>query len=114
MRKNFVPKYHYFTNGKDTVVAVASYAGKRVRGVAKCSEMDEFDLAKGEKLAAARCNLKIAKMREKNLQFRTQFQQRVLENVNREYLKFANRAIEATNLRQEAEEQYKAVMDELM
>lgn len=114
MRKNFIPKYSYFTNGKDTVVAVASYAGKRVRGVAKCSEMDEFDLAKGEKLAAARCNLKIAKMREKNLQFRAQFEQRVLENVNRDYLKFAQRAIEATALRQEAEEQYKAVMDELM
>lgn len=114
MRKNFIPKYSYFTNGKDTVVAVASYAGKRVRGIAKCSEMDEFDLAKGEKLAAARCNLKIAKMREKHLQFRTQFHQRVLENVNKEYLKFAARAIEATSLRQEAEEQYKAVLDELM
>ena len=114
MRKNFVPKYSYFTNGKDTVVAVASYAGKRVRGVAKCSEMDEFDLAKGERLAAARCNLKIAKMREKNLQFIAQFRQRVLENVNKDYLKCANRAIEATGLRQEAEEQYKAVMDELM
>ena len=114
MRKNFVPKYSYFTNGKDTVVAVASYAGKRVRGVAKCSEMDEFDLEKGEKLAAARCNLKIAKMREKAWQFRAQFEQRVLENVNRDYLKFANRAIEATVLRQEAEEQYKAVLDELM
>ena len=77
--------------------------------------MDEFDLAKGEKLAAARCNLKIAKMREKNLQFKAQFfEQRVLENVKRDYLKFANRAIEATCLRQEAEEQYKAVMDELM
>ena len=114
MRKNFIPKYSYFTNGKDTVVAVASYAGKRVRGVAKCSEMDEFDLAKGEKLAAARCNLKIAKMRDKNLQFIAQFRQRVLENVNKEYLKCANRAIEATCFRQEAEEQYKAVMDELM
>ena len=114
MRKNFVPKYSYFTNGKDTVVAVASYAGKRVRGVAKCSDKDEFDLAKGEKLAAARCNLKIAKMREKNLQFRTQFQQKVLENVNKEYYKFATRTLEAIHLRQEAEEQYKAVMDELM
>lgn len=114
MRKNFIPKYSYFTNGKDTVVAVASYAGKRVRGVAKCSDKDEFDLAKGKKLAAARCNLKIAKMREKNLQFRAGFQQKVLENVNKEYLKFATRSLEATWLRQEAEEQYKAVMDELM
>ena len=114
MRKNFIPKYSYFTNGKDTVVAVASYAGKRVRGVAKCSEMDEFDLAKGEKLAAARCNLKIAKMREKNMRYMAQFKQRVLENVNRDYLNFAKRAIEATCLRQEAEEQYKVVMDELM
>ena len=114
MRKNFIPKYSYFTNGKDTVVAVASYAGKRVRGVAKCSEMDEFNLAKGEKLAAARCNLKIAKMREKNMKYMAQFKEDVLEAVNKDYLKFSARAIEATCLRIGAEKQYKAVMDELM
>ena len=65
MRKNFVPKYRYYTNGKNVVVAVASYAGRTVRGVAKCSDQDEFNLETGKKLAAARCAMKIAKKRVK-------------------------------------------------
>ena len=59
MRKNFVPKYRYYTNGENVVVAVASYAGRTIRGVAKCSDQDEFDLETGKKLAAARCAMKI-------------------------------------------------------
>ena len=65
MRKNFVPKYRYYTNGKNIVVAVASYAGRTIRGVAKCSDQDEFNLETGKKLAAARCAMKIAKKRVK-------------------------------------------------
>ena len=65
MRKNFVPKYKYFTNGENMVVAVSSYKGRTIRGVAKCSEEDEFDLETGKKLAAARCAMKIAKKRVK-------------------------------------------------
>lgn len=45
------------------VVAVSSYAGRPVRGVAKCANDDKFDLETGKKLAAARCNQKIATKR---------------------------------------------------
>ena len=45
------------------VVAVSSYAGRPVRGVAKCASDDKFDLETGKKLAAARCNQKIATKR---------------------------------------------------
>ena len=55
-------KYKYYT-GKNTVVAVSSYAGKPVRGIAKCDPRDEFDIEKGKELAAARCNLKVAEKR---------------------------------------------------
>ena len=48
------------------VIAISTYAGKPVRGVAICSVHDEFDLEKGKKLAAARCNAKVAKLRYKN------------------------------------------------
>ena len=65
MRKNFVPKYRFYTNGKNLVVAVTSFQGQNVRGVAKCNEQDEFDLETGKKLAAARCAMKIAKKRVK-------------------------------------------------
>ena len=56
-------KYNFYTDGKTKVVAVSTYAGKVVRGVAKCDANDTFSLEKGKELAAARCNQKIAKKR---------------------------------------------------
>ena len=53
-------RYKYYTNNKDVVVAVSTYAGKTVRGVAKLDPRDTFDLEKGKALASARCNEKIA------------------------------------------------------
>lgn len=47
------------------VVAVSTYAGRTVRGVAKCDPRDEFSIENGKRLAAARCNLKIAEKRAK-------------------------------------------------
>ena len=62
MIKNPTYKYYF---GKNTVVAVSSFAGKTVRGVAKCGPNDEFDIEKGKKLARARCARKIAEKRYK-------------------------------------------------
>ena len=58
-------KYKFYTNNENTIVAVSSYAGRPVRGVAKCDPRDSFDFASGEKLAAARCNVKVAEKRAK-------------------------------------------------
>ena len=58
-------KYTFYTT-KNKVIAVSTYAGKVVRGVAKCDPRDEFDLEKGKELAAARCGEKIAAKRFKN------------------------------------------------
>ena len=52
-------------NGADKVVALTTYAGKAVRGVAICSPDDTFSLDKGKELAAARCALKVAQKRLK-------------------------------------------------
>lgn len=57
-------KYHFYTTG-NKVIAVSTYAGRTVRGIAKCSDKDEFNLEKGKQLAAARCGLKIAEKRLK-------------------------------------------------
>ena len=54
--------YRYYKAG-DKVIAVSTYAGKTVRGVAICSPDDAFDLEFGKKLAAARCNEKVAAKR---------------------------------------------------
>ena len=47
------------------VVAIASYAGKPVKGIAKCHPNDEWDWEKGKALAIARCAEKIAIKRAK-------------------------------------------------
>lgn len=57
-------KYKFITHnrkdGRVEIIALATFAGKMVRGKAICSLDDTFDREKGMKLAAARCNEKIA------------------------------------------------------
>lgn len=57
-------RYKYFYSGNQ-VVCVSTFAGRRVRGVAKCDPTDTFDEDKGAMLAKLRCDLKIAKKRKK-------------------------------------------------
>lgn len=63
-------KYRYVCytqkDGVKVVIAMSTYGGKTVKGVAKCNPHDSYDEAKGKELAAARCNLKIAELRYKN------------------------------------------------
>ena len=58
-------RYKFFVVN-NMVVAVSSFAGHRVRATAKCDPRDKFDLEKGKRLAAARCNLKVAEKRRKH------------------------------------------------
>ena len=62
----FSKQKFYFGNGK--VIAVSTYAGRIVKGVAKCDPSDNFDIEKGKQLAAARCNAKVAAKRVKRAQ----------------------------------------------
>lgn len=66
MNRNFKPKYKFYTNDKK-VVAVSTYARKNVRGVASCSDDDDFDISFGMKLAQIRCDKKINEKRLKHL-----------------------------------------------
>ena len=61
---NTFNNYKYFKS-KNKIYALSTYAGKTVRGVAKCAPGDSFNEEKGKELAAARCNLKVAKKRLK-------------------------------------------------
>lgn len=54
--------YRYVMAGRK-IIALSTYAGKTVRGVAICSEHDKFNIEKGKALAAARCNEKVAAKR---------------------------------------------------
>ena len=54
--------YKYIVN-KNKVICLSSYAGKAVRGIAKCAPNDTFDEEFGKDLATARCAAKIAAKR---------------------------------------------------
>lgn len=62
MKRFPIEGYHFFQHG-NRVIAVTTYAGRTVRGVAVCDGSDEFDLEYGKRLAAARCNYKVAQKR---------------------------------------------------
>ena len=53
----------YVTDNK--VIVVSQYAGRRVKGFAKCSPEDKFDETTGIKLATLRCDEKVAIKRVK-------------------------------------------------
>lgn len=60
-------KYRFYTHtaadGTREVIAVSSFGGKQVRGVAKCAPQDNYDLEYGKRLAATKCAIKIADRR---------------------------------------------------
>ena len=60
-------KYRYYIDG-NRVIAVSTYEGKIVRGVALCADEDEFSAAAGKEVAAARCNLRVCQKRKKRAQ----------------------------------------------
>ena len=110
MRKNFVPKYRYYTNGENVVVAVASYKGRTIRGVAKCSEQDEFDLETGKKLAAARCAMKIARERVKFTEEMREMWQEILARNAVEYEKWDDRSADALEIEKQAKHTYEELV----
>lgn len=62
-------KYRFYHNDHQ-VIAVSSFAGKTVKGVAKCDPNDTFSLDTGKRLAALKCNNKITAKRLKRAAMR--------------------------------------------
>ena len=54
-----------FIKHENEVIAISTFAGRTVKGKAKCHPNDTFDFEFGSRLAAARCNMKIAFLRYK-------------------------------------------------
>lgn len=73
-------RYKYFQHGNE-VIAVSTFAGKKVRGVAKCDPNDEFNFESGKELATARCHQKVA--------------MKCLKRANEKYLEAVNKLNEA-------------------
>ena len=55
-------RYRFIETG-NKIICISTYAKKVVRGVAKCSPNDNFDIEIGKKLAQLRCDEKIADKR---------------------------------------------------
>ena len=55
-------KYKFIIH-ENEIIAISTYAGKTVRGIAKCHPHDVMDIERGKVLAANRCNVKIAQKR---------------------------------------------------
>ena len=56
-------KFVYY---KNMIVAISSFAGKTVKGIAKCDPNDAYVKELGELIAKARCDIKVAKHRTKH------------------------------------------------
>ena len=80
-----IEKYRFVVTD-DKVVALSTYAGRTVRGIAKCSPDDEFDEDYGKRLAAARCNTKVCEKRVLRAIDKIE-EAEVLFNEAKEYLK---------------------------
>ena len=93
-------KFYQFKNDKGglTVSAVSSYAGRTVKGYAKCDPRDDFDVEQGKELAAARCNVKIANKR--------------VARASRKYLEAAQAVTEATAYFEKMKQYYMDAVDQ--
>lgn len=69
--------YHH----DNEVIAVSTFAKRMVRGVAKCDPRDEFDHKKGEALAIARCDLKVAEKRMRRADEKVKFYKEYLTEI---------------------------------
>ena len=67
--RDYSGKYKYYNttdaSGRKVTIAVSTYEGKTVKGYAKCDVNDTYTSENGERLAAARCNERVARKRAK-------------------------------------------------
>lgn len=107
-----INKYKFYTFNNQ-VVAVSTYGGRTVKGVAKCDPKDEFDLESGKKLAAARCQKKVSDKRLKRaLKKREAAFQSVQEAVEF-YNKMVDYVADAATDVQQADEELDKLLTEL-
>ena len=74
-------KYHFYKNGNRTI-AVSTYAGKSVRGVSICHPDDQYSEEIGQRIAAARCNEKIANKRLQRAQMKRDMARKAFEDAS--------------------------------
>ena len=112
-KKEFpMDKYKFYYAG-NKVIAVSTYGGQRVRGVAVCSKDDEFDVEKGKKLAAARCNAKVARKRHDRAVAKYLMYSLEVGRINREFDDATNYYTDSERDLKEAEERVRELEDSM-
>ena len=97
------------------ITARSTFAGEVVTGVARCHPLDKFDEELGKKLAAARCNAKVAEKRIKNASVKLNRANRelndALEKYKRDMKKGCDYMVDCRVAQEKAKAKLKAVMD---
>ena len=96
------------------VIALTTYAGKVVKGVAKCTSSDTFDLEVGKKLAAARCDAKVCKKRKTRAEEKYGQARMAIENLETYARKMVNYYSDSRNEYYESLNRLKELEKELM
>ena len=82
-------KYKFIHNDRETI-CISSYAKKTVKGIAKASTEDIYDKEKGELLAKARCDYKVAQKRVKNAAARLLEAEDLMNTITDYYERMSN------------------------
>ena len=100
-----IEKYRYVTYDRKNedgtvskvILAMSTYCGKIVKGIAKCIATDDFDIEKGKKLAAARCDYKVC-LKRKNRAFKKKHEVAAkIEELTATYVKMSKYYDDALN-----------------
>ena len=59
-------RYKFYNAGDGKIIVTSTYAGRTVRGTAKCAPGDSYSEEAGKNLALARCDSKVAHKRHKH------------------------------------------------
>jgi hypothetical protein len=95
------------------VVALSTYCGKIVKGVAKCMSSDAFSLDTGTNLAAARCDLKVCERRSKRALKKKQEAEKKLEELTSHYIKMSKYYDDAIAETYQASKRLRRIEEEL-
>lgn len=105
-------KYKYAQAG-NKVIAISTYAGRTVRAVAKADPRDAFSLEDGKRLAAARCNAKIAAKRTKNAEKSLSRAKVALEQAETRYNKMTSYFNDASYAESMAANEVNCILSEI-
>lgn len=90
-------RYNYYRHGNE-IICVSRFAGKPVRGVAKCDPRDEFDEERGKEIANLRVDIKVAQKRFKMYSEKHKALEEALNRLQDEYEEVGDKMYEAEDL----------------